>query len=103
MAIRVTRPLMATARAIAAGYGSARRPAADMRQQNSFPPAQGQKGYGSDPYYRGMPHDEDMYEDQPRARRRGGLMTVMAVLALAVVGTAGAFGYRALFSAPVPC
>ena len=67
-------------------------------QQNSFPPAQGQQGYGSDPYYRGMPHDEDMYEDQPRARRRGGLLTVMAVLALAVVGTAGAFGYRALFS-----
>lgn len=67
-------------------------------QQNSFPPAQGQQGYGSDPYYRGMPHDEDMYEDQPRARRRGGLLTVMAVLTLAVVGTAGAFGYRTLFS-----
>ena len=61
-------------------------------------PAQGQQGYGSDPYYRGMPHDEDIYEDQPRARRRGGLLTVMAVLALAVVGTAGAFGYRTLFS-----
>jgi hypothetical protein len=68
-------------------------------QQGSFPPAQGQQGYGSDPYYRGgMPHDEDIYEDQPRARRRGGLLTVMAVLALAVVGTAGAFGYRTLFS-----
>ena len=39
-----------------------------------------------------------MYEDQPRARRRGGMLTVMAVLALAVVGTAGAFGYRAVFS-----
>jgi hypothetical protein len=67
-------------------------------QQNSFPPAQDEQGYGSDPYYRGMPHDEDIYEDQPRARRRGGLLTVMAVLALAVVGTAGAFGYRTLFS-----
>ena len=30
-------------------------------------------------------------------RRRGGLVTVLAVLALAVVGTAGAFGYRAMF------
>ena len=67
-------------------------------QNNSFQPAQGQRGYGSDPYYRGVPHDEDMYEDRPRARRRGGMLTVMAVLALAVVGTAGAFGYRAVFS-----
>ena len=66
--------------------------------QNSFPPAQGQQGYRSDPYYGGMPHDEDMYEDHLRARRGGGLLTVMAVLALAVVGTAAAFGYRAVFS-----
>ncbi|HKY88055.1 MAG TPA: hypothetical protein VJL90_14950, partial [Pseudorhodoplanes sp.] len=67
-------------------------------QNNSFQPPQGQRGYASDSYYRGVPHDEDMYEDQPRARRRGGMLTVMAVLALAVVGTAGAFGYRAVFS-----
>lgn len=66
--------------------------------QNSYAQPQGQRGYGSDPYYRGTPHDEDMYEDQPRARRRGGMLTVLAVLALAVIGTAGAFGYRAVFS-----
>ena len=66
--------------------------------QNSYAPPQDQRGYGSDPYYRGMPHDVDMYEDQPRAPRRGGMLTVMAVLALAVIGTAGAFGYRAVFS-----
>jgi hypothetical protein len=67
-------------------------------QNNSFQPPQGQRGYASESYYRGAPHDEDMYEDQPRARRRGGMLTVMAVLALAVIGTAGAFGYRAVFS-----
>lgn len=67
-------------------------------QNNSFQSPLGQHGYASDSYYRGAPHDEDMYEDQPRARRRGGMLTVMAVLALAVVGTAGAFGYRAVFS-----
>jgi len=66
-------------------------------QNNSFQPPQG-RGYGSDSYYRGAPQDEDIYEDQPRARRRGGMLTVMAVLALAVIGTAGAFGYRAVFS-----
>jgi hypothetical protein len=67
-------------------------------QNNSFQPPQGQRSYASDSFYRGAPNDEDMYEDQPRARRRGGMLTVMAVLALAVVGTAGAFGYRAVFS-----
>ena len=83
------------------GYGDQQQgypPQNSFGQQNSFQPAQGQQAYGSDPYYRGAPHDEDMYEDQPRARRRGGLLTVMAVLTLAVVGTAGAFGYRTLFS-----
>jgi hypothetical protein len=40
----------------------------------------------------------DMYDEgMPAARGRGGLFTVAAVLALAVVGTAGAFAYRAYF------
>jgi hypothetical protein len=34
---------------------------------------------------------------QPSQRRRGGLVLVMAVLGLAVVGTAGAFAYRTMF------
>jgi hypothetical protein len=42
------------------------------------------------------PHDE-FYDDAPHAGRRKGMLTVAAVLALAVVGTAGAFGYRAMF------
>ncbi len=66
--------------------------------QHAFARPHAPQGHGSDPYYRGMPHDEDMYEDHAPARRRGGMLTVMAVLALAVVGTAAAFGYRALFS-----
>jgi len=40
--------------------------------------------------------DEDYYDDVP-PRRRMGIMAVAAVFVLAVVGTAGAFGYRALF------
>jgi sporulation related protein len=39
---------------------------------------------------------EEIYDDPPRAHRRGGLITVMAVAGLAVLGTAGAFGYRAI-------
>ena len=45
---------------------------------------------------------EDYYEDgAPRARRRSSVVLVMAIFALAVVGTAGAFGYRAMFGGSV--
>ena len=59
----------------------------------------GEPGYapydepGQPPY---GPEDEDYFEDaQPR--RRLGVLAIAAVFALAVIGTAGAFGYRALF------
>jgi hypothetical protein len=51
-------------------------------------------GYESDPYATDPRYDES-YEEPVRERRRGGLMVVAAVVGLAVVGTAGAFGYRA--------
>jgi hypothetical protein len=41
--------------------------------------------------------DEEYYEDMPPPRRRLGVMAIAGVFALAVIGTAGAFGYRALF------
>jgi hypothetical protein len=40
---------------------------------------------------------EDYYQPSQQQRRRGGLVLVMAVLGLAVVGTAGAFAYRTTF------
>ena len=43
------------------------------------------------------PHDDEFYDDEPRGGRRKGLLTVVAVLGLAVIGTAGAFGYRSMF------
>src|SRR5205823_5170459 len=45
-------------------------------------------------------HDGETYEDANHGRRRGGLITIAAVLGLAVIGTAGAFGYRALTGGP---
>jgi SPOR domain len=50
---------------------------------------------------------QDFYDDVPPPRRRMGIMAVAGVFVLAVVGTAGAFGYRAVFgssgsSAPPP-
>lgn len=48
---------------------------------------------GYSPYY------ADALQDEPK-RRRGGLTTVLAVLALAVVGTAGAYAYRSFSGTP---
>jgi cell division protein FtsN len=45
------------------------------------------------------PHDDEFYDDAPRPRRKG-LLTVAAVLLLAVVGTAGAVAYRNYFGGP---
>jgi len=42
-------------------------------------------------------YDGEDYDEAPNARRRGGFVVVAAVLALAVLGTAGAFAYRAMF------
>ncbi len=58
-----------------------------------------QAGYEQGGYERGAHQqvDEDYYEDVPPSRRRLGIMAIAGVFALAVIGTAGAFGYRALF------
>jgi hypothetical protein len=46
------------------------------------------------------PHADEFYDDAPQGGRRKGLLTVVAVLCLAVVGTAAAFGYRTWVGAP---
>jgi SPOR domain len=59
-------------------------------------------GYENDPYYGdGQEPPGDGYDEAPREKRRGGLMTVAAVVALAIFGTAGVFGYRA-WTSPAP-
>jgi hypothetical protein len=54
-----------------------------------------------DAYTQGAPHlgpeEDDFYEDEQPSRRRMGILVIAGVFALAVIGTAGAFGYRALF------
>lgn len=44
---------------------------------------------------------DDYFDEAPAPRRRNGLLVIMAVLALTVIGTAGAFGYRAMFGGSV--
>jgi hypothetical protein len=40
---------------------------------------------------------EDYYEEEPKSRKRTGILVIAGVFALAIIGTAGAFGYRAIF------
>ena len=47
-------------------------------------------------FYDQAPVEDEYYEDVPPSRRRMVVMAIAGVAALAVIGTAGAFGYRAL-------
>jgi hypothetical protein len=56
--------------------------------------------YDHDPRY-DDPYADDGYAEEPQVKpRRGGTMTVMVVLALAVIGTAGAYAYRSFVGSP---
>ena len=66
----------------------------DDRYRVSVPSGQ----YEPDSYYAEDGHLPPAGEESSVRRRRGGLITVAAVVGLAIVGTAGAFGYRAFVS-----
>jgi len=56
--------------------------------------------YETDAYYddqQPLEGEQDYYDEGPAPRRRVGILAIAAILTLAVIGTAGAFGYRALF------
>jgi hypothetical protein len=55
----------------------------------------GQSDYQQD-FYDEAPSGDEYYEDARPSRRRIVVMAIAGVAALAVIGTAGAFGYRAL-------
>ena len=62
-------------------------------------PAQPDRAFANDPYgYH--PGYGDAPEEPAPAKRRGGIATVAAVLALAVVGTGAAFAYRTYVGTP---
>jgi hypothetical protein len=46
------------------------------------------------------PHEDQMYDDAPRARRHGGLATALALIGCAMLGTAGAYAYRSYYGQP---
>ena len=84
-------------------YRDDQQPVSIIPRSTAFASAESDEGYED--------HDEqhedaqaDANEDDPDAahsRRRNGLVLVMAVLGLMVLGTAGAFAYRAMFGGSV--
>ncbi|HET8973283.1 MAG TPA: SPOR domain-containing protein, partial [Pseudolabrys sp.] len=64
-------------------------------EQGSQRSAVGQSDIQQD-FYDEAPVEDEYYEDAPPPRRRMVVMAIAGVAALAVIGTAGAFGYRAL-------
>jgi hypothetical protein len=62
----------------------------------------GEQEFQRDPAYPDDPYAyQSGYEEEPEPRKRSsGLVTVVAVLALAVVGTGGAFAYRTYVGSP---
>lgn len=68
---------------------------------HGYPAAAQDGGYEDDGYHSDKRHlggeEDDYYEDVAPSRRRMSVMVIAGIFALAVIGTAGAFGYRALF------
>ncbi|MBR0895260.1 SPOR domain-containing protein [Bradyrhizobium tropiciagri] len=61
----------------------------------------GEQDLQRDPAYPDDPYAYEAYEEEPEPRKRSsGLMTVAAVVALAVVGTGGALAYRNYVGSP---
>lgn len=105
-----------TAAPDAPGYHSAL-PAADAdpyqvpSNEHGYPVVTQDAGYGAERFHPDQAQHtaeyEDLYEDVTPKRKRAGILLVAGIFGLAVVGSAGAFGYRALFgksgsSAPPP-
>jgi len=76
--------------------------------RGGYPAAQGHgtapAGHDAEHYYQDdgalEPHEEEMYDDAPRARRHGGLVTALALIGCAMLGTAGAYAYRSYSATP---
>ena len=70
-------------------YGQIESGAQDFQRDPAYP---------DDPYAYQDGYDEDQEEQRPK--RRGGLLMIAAVLALAVIGTGAAFAYRTFVGSP---
>jgi SPOR domain len=70
--------------------------AADYPEHQMYADEQRHAGYGEELHHRATkPNFEEDYDDPPRRRRSGsGLLTAVVLIGCAMLGTAGAYGYR---------
>ncbi len=69
--------------------------AADYRDEPIYADAQHRAGYADEPYHAGIKLPREDYDDPPRQRRSGSsLATAVVLIGCAMLGTAGAYGYR---------
>ena len=86
-------------------------PAASRSEPSLFVPPMQSGGYQTDQqprygaqspaYQDDADYDRDRYDEEAPPARRSGTIVVMALLGLAVLGTGGALGYRAIFGSPM--
>src|SRR4029077_16921383 len=89
------------------GYGDPRQEARAHQDERAYQDGRAydshdqrsQPAYFEDGAPMGADDDED-YDDPPRSRRRGGLLTAVTLIGCAMIGTAGAYGYRTYYSSP---
>lgn len=80
-------------------YRNEQVPAVRARELPAYATAEPDDGYGASgpDHAHGDSYAADDYYGERTGSRRRGVVAVMAVLGLVVLGTAGAFGYRAMF------
>ena len=83
-------------------YGGEQTPAHDEPYQadheaRGYPSGQADYPYDSYEQDPNQQPEDEYYDEAPSSRRRLGVMAIAGVIGLALIGTAGAFGYRALF------
>lgn len=87
-----------------AGYPYEQQPASRPRDLPAYATAAPEDDYeaAEEPHESEEAYADDDYHDRgTRSRRRGSMVFVVAVLGLAVIGTAGAFAYHAMFGGSV--
>ena len=76
----------------------------DQQQANGYDRPQA-NGFVPPPFLGADQHpgrEDTYYDDVPAPRRRGWIVTAVALIGLAVLGTAGAFAYRSVFAGGPP-
>jgi hypothetical protein len=66
-------------------------------EARGYPSGQADYQYGTYEQDAAQNLEDEYYDQAPSSRRRLGVMAIAGVFGLALIGTAGAFGYRALF------